>query len=106
MTKKRKSNLEILIQTAVREAFDRFVAERELKAKAEVPPASNNKELMAKLISQGRSDDEILEIFKARYAQEGKTDEEWIEARVRIYQRLAQRTQRNRSRRRKARHAA
>ncbi len=99
------TNLELLVKKAVLEAVGKLMQDFAPIKPPAIPPAANNKELMAKLLAEGRSDDEILDVFKDHYAREGKTDEEWIEARVRIYQRLAQRKQRHRSRRRKARHS-
>lgn len=95
---RKPTNLEQLIKKAVLEAVATLIKDRPPIQPA-VPVATNNKELMRKLLSQGRSEEEILEVFRARYAQEGKTDEEWIEARVRIYQRLAERNKGKGSRR-------
>jgi phage terminase large subunit-like protein len=86
---KGNQNLETLIRKAVLEAIDERLGDR--FAPADVPPAANNQELMNKLVAAGKDDEEILNVFTARYASEGKTDAEWIRNRVSIYRRITDR---------------
>lgn len=53
------------------------------------PAASSNVDLMKELLEHGMEDDQILVVFCRRYAIQGKTDDEWVEKRVRAYKRLA-----------------
>lgn len=74
-----------------------------LERESEELLARSNEELMRDLVDEGRSDEEIHEVFKRRYAARGQRDPLFVAGRVQVYKRIALRQQRaddNRLRRR------
>lgn len=60
------------------------------KLEAPIAKGVSAADLMAKLLAEGKTDDEIFVAFRDLYAEQGKTDEKWVKERVKIYKKIAQ----------------
>lgn len=52
----------------------------------------SNEDLMRRLVSEGKSDTTIHEVFRKRYAARGRTDDAWVNDRIATYRRIADKT--------------
>ncbi len=68
---------------------DREVLSPQASRNEDGPPEETNIPLMQRLLSEGRTEREIEEIYTRRYAAKGKTDPEWVRDRIRTYRKIA-----------------
>ena len=73
------------------EGKDEDYAGREKEKKPKAPRQSSNEQAAYDMLSAGFTYEQILEEYRARYTAKGKTDEEFLTARTKIYVDIAKR---------------